>query len=36
VLPLRASPAAVKFADFLRSSTASEVMLRYDYLPAGS
>ena len=35
VLPLKASPAAMKFADFIRSSTASEVMLRYGYLPAG-
>jgi phosphate transport system substrate-binding protein len=35
VLPLKASPVAVRFADFIRSSKASEVMLRHDYLPAG-
>ena len=35
VLPLKASPAAVKFTEFIRSGKASEVMLRYDYLPAG-
>ena len=35
VLPLKASPAAAKFAEFIRSRKAGEVMLRYDYLPAG-
>jgi len=25
----------VKFAEFIRSSKASEVLLHYDYLPAG-
>ena len=35
VLPVKASPAAEKFADFMRSGKAAEVMLRYDYFPAG-
>jgi phosphate transport system substrate-binding protein len=34
VLPVQPSAAAVKFADFLRSGKAGEIMLRYDYLPA--
>lgn len=34
VLPSKASPAAEKFAGFLRSSKARAVLLRYDYLPA--
>jgi phosphate transport system substrate-binding protein len=33
VLPSKASPAAEKFADFLRSGKAGAVLLRYDYLP---
>lgn len=34
VLPLQPSPAAEKFADFLRSKKAGELMRRNDYLPA--
>jgi phosphate transport system substrate-binding protein len=34
VLPLKASPAAVRFVDFLGSNRAHEVMRQYDYLPA--
>jgi phosphate transport system substrate-binding protein len=34
VLPVKADPAAEKFADFLRSAKAGEILLRYEYLPA--
>jgi phosphate transport system substrate-binding protein len=34
VLPATPGPTAVKFADFLRSNKASEVLRRNDYLPA--
>lgn len=34
VLPVKASPAAVKFADFMHSSKVNATLLRYEYLPA--
>jgi phosphate transport system substrate-binding protein len=34
VLPVKASPAAEKFADFMHSSKAGAMMLRYEFLPA--
>jgi phosphate transport system substrate-binding protein len=34
ILPVKPSPLAVRFADFLRSPEAQAVMEQYDYLPA--
>jgi ABC-type phosphate transport system substrate-binding protein len=34
VLPVKANPAAEKFADFMQSSKAKATMLRYEFLPA--
>jgi phosphate transport system substrate-binding protein len=34
VLPVKAKPAAEKFADFMQSSKAKATMLRYEFLPA--
>ena len=36
VLPLAPSTATEKFADFLHSAKAAEVLRRYDYLPGGA